>query len=92
MKRKSTLINTLKSSITDTKDSEIFGQNLYESSNFNASIDTEYIISAFHTKSAYSNIDYGTKGSDFSREELNKRTKFGRNNASEFKKTKLKWK
>ena len=92
MKRKSTLINELKSSISNAKDSELFGQNLYESSNFNASTDTEYIISDFHTKSAYSNVDYNTKESEFTRDTLNKTEQFGRKNVSEFKKTKLKWK
>ena len=92
MKRNATLINSLKQSVTDKKDSEFFGQNIYESSNFNVVIDTDYILSEFHVRSAYTNTEYQVKVSKFNKEELITKNDFGRHNSTEFHNTKLKWK
>ena len=90
MKRSKTLINELKQSISDKKDSELFAQNLYESSNFNTHAETDYILGEFHVKSSYSNLEYNVKGSVFERENFNNTSELGIKNAKEFRKKKLK--
>ena len=90
MKRKQTLINTLKTSITEAKDSKIFAQTLYDSSNFNKGMDTEYVLNTFYAKSAYQNADYDVKASKFRKEKMNAHFELGRKNSKTFCKTKLK--
>jgi phage anti-repressor protein len=92
MKRKATLIGALKQSITEARDSEIFVQGLYESSNFNSNIDTDYVLSNFYAKSAYQNSDYHVSHSEFKKEKMNAHFELGRKYAKVFTKTKLKLK
>ena len=89
MKRKSTLINTLKSSINNSRDSEMFAQNIYESSSFNASGSTiEDMLDKFYTNPKNKNDKTSTFFSDIYKDnEI-----FGKDNATEFRNTKLKWK
>ena len=89
-RRSKTLINNLKHSIATSKESELFGQNIYESSNFNAGTETSYILDDFHVKSAYTNADYAVNDSIFTKEDLNIKTEFGVQNAKEFRNKKLK--
>jgi len=85
-------MNSLKNSITDTRDSEIFVQTIYESSNFNANTNTDYILSNFYAKSAYQNADYQVAHSKLRKEKMNAHQEFGRKYAKIYTRTKLKFK
>ena len=89
MRRKGTLINALKTSITEVRSSEIFTQTLYDSESFNVNKDTTEILSDFFNKNAYQNCEPGIRNTMFRKEKMNKTRTLGRSNAKVFNGTKL---
>lgn len=89
MRRKGTLINVLKSSITDAKNSQIFNQTLYDSTNFNANSDTDFILNTYISKNAYQHMDFDVSFSKLRKEKMNAHFELGRKNAKTFYQTKL---
>lgn len=82
------MLNHLKHSIKDKNESDLFAQHIYESTNFNANADSNYILQGFFQKQMF-----GTKFVEgvFEKDELIHNEVFGKKAARMFSGTKLRF-
>jgi len=92
MKRNKTLINNLKYSINEARDSTIFVQHLYESTNFNVNTDTEDVLRDYFKKNSFQNSGEQRAFSKFRKGKLDNKEQLGRKYAKIFIRNKLKFK
>jgi len=89
MRRQTTVINTMKAQINDSRTSTLFTQTLYESEAFNANKDTSEILNDFFNKNAYQNCEPGISNTKFRKKTMNQTRELGRSAAKVFTGTKL---